>query len=733
MFVQPLIYFLLILLITSFIGFGISILLFRINLLRRIILSPLIGYSIITIAIAQSSYMGFGTNQSALPTFIGLSLISTLGIIIKRKEIRDNCNQPSNIKLLAPIILFGLANAAILMAPGIFNNAYSWFNDHTIYISFSEHFRNFGFFSPTHTGTTPFQISTSVWRSTHLHVGAQLFVSFFSALLQTEHTIAIYPSLLGIVALIFMSAIGSLYLSLRQEKSNIAEISFVLFFSLIAVNLGSLNLANGFLPHALGITIYAVLLGFAHETFYTNNRNFTLIGLLFASSILTYHETTLFYGAGIFIFLLFEYVYKKNKDKTLYLKFILSHIVPLVLFPIATSEFIMDLYGLSAQYGVGWHISYTALDYIQMLFGQNDKYLITENIITKLTTILGICAAFFSIHLLMRKRFLEKDGKLICFVLLTFSPFIVAVFLFAFTQFDPFTHEVGHTWRIFKAMGYSYWIIPVITGMATYWYFKENMRNKIITIIILTLLIPSTGKGIYLNYLDQIHGIELYSNNDKDPLNELELLAKNIRNNEQYYSPANLISNPNNPNYLFFILNILENTSTGDFFVFSKENQLHPSNANHFYAWINHLTEHSNTEKPITKIAGYNIYPQKSSSVYLSDGFSGKETNNTTHFAWLASNSGTIKAVVPQGEKAQFSTMISNWQEKAARVEIMYNGKSIFLSDIGSTSIKFESPVLPEGNHQFTVNYYGAPRVPDANEGRTLYLMCSDTTIKAIK
>lgn len=725
---QPLLYFFPILIVTSFIGFGISLFLCRIDLLKRIVLSPIIGYSAITITVAQCSYIGLGTNQSALPIFSALIFISIVGLIIKRENIKNIDDSHLNLKLLIPIILFGLANAAILLAPTVIKNSPHLFGDHSTYIAFSEYFRSFGFFSPINSGITPWKTSIAFNQNIHLHVGAQFFTSFFSALFQSAHTIAIYPSILGVVAFMFMSSVGLLYLNFREEKSNITEILFILFFSVIAINLGSENLANGFLPQALGVSLFVAIFSLTYAVFYINKKYLTLIGFLFAASILTYHETTLFYGTGIFIFLLFAYFFKKNPDKKLFIKFILTHTAVLILLPIATREFILAMLSLPEQNLVGWHVSFTFLQYIQTMFGQDYYNLLRESDIARWIMIPGIFAAFFCIYLLLRNKFREDKKNLFYFILLIFSPFIVAIFTFAYIKFDPFTNEIGHTWRIFKAVGYSYWIIPILAGMAVYSYYRETKSKQKITIIIIFLLIPSVGAGLYHNYINQKNTIEIYANNNKDPLDELKRLANNVEKNRQHYSPANLIDLQNSL-YSYLILSILKNTSTGDI----PGLALLPATDNHFYTWIHYQTERANTAKPITKTAGFLIYPPKTSSVYLFDGFSGKEGENNRHYAWLASNSGTIKALVPQGEKAQFSTMISNWQEKAARVEIMYNGKSIFLSDIGSTSIKFESPVLSEGNHQFTVNYYGTPRAQDANEGRTLYLIFGDTTIKAIK
>lgn len=721
---QPLIYFFSILILTSLIGFGISLFFHKTDLLKRILLSPIIGYSIISILTAYLSYAGLGTNQMAFPLFIVLMIIAIITITIKRKHIVDN--HELSLKLLIPIILFGLANAAILLAPTVLENAPYLMNDHTTYISVSEYVRSFGYFTPAHQSMPFWENNTWQYQTMHLRMGAQFFVSFFSALLQTTHTIVIYPSILGLVAFVLMCSIGFLYLSFRKDQINIKELLFVLFFSFISITLNSQNLALGFLPQTFGIIIFITLSALVFQSFYDNRKHFILIGLLFASLVLTYQEIALFYGVGIFILLIFEYFYKKNRDKWLFIKIISAHTLALLLSPIATREFVLGIYSSSQTNGVGWNVPYSLIRYFQVIFGQDFHYLIPTNI-KKLVIIPGFYGSFLFIYLLLRKKFWDGEKELSQFLLCAFLPFVLAISIYAYLKFDPFTNQLGHTWNIFKLVSWSYWIIPVIVGMATFSYLKENYFKKVIILTLCFLLLPSVGMNIYTNYLNHKYEIELYTNNYKDSLNDFIYLAKNKQN----YSPANIIDYQSHPNYPYLILSILKDTSTGDLNIFGS--QLIPSTDPNFYHWVNYRREHDNTEEPLITKAGFLIYATKSSSVYLFDGFSSKEVYDKDHLAWLTSTSGTIKVLVPENQQAQFISYISNWQEKTAKAEITFNNEIIFSSEINQTAIEFTSPILQEGNHVFTINYYGELHAPDTNDGRTLGLMFKNTNIVSIK
>lgn len=130
MFNNPIISFVSMLMLTGFIGFSISLFFYKTDLLKRILLSPIIGYAIISLTTAYASYAGFGTNQIALPLFITLTLASIAALIIKRKNI--TVTGELSLKFLIPIILFGLANVAILLAPTILAHSSLLFNDHTL-------------------------------------------------------------------------------------------------------------------------------------------------------------------------------------------------------------------------------------------------------------------------------------------------------------------------------------------------------------------------------------------------------------------------------------------------------------------------------------------------------------------------------------------------------------------------------------------------------------------------
>lgn len=724
MFENPLVSFFSMLIVTSFIGFGISLFFYKTGPVKRVLISPVIGYAIISLTTAYLSYAGLATNKMATPLFLILVLAAIIAIVRKRKKILDD--KELSFKFLIPIILFGLANTAIVLAPTVLENAPYLFNDHTTYISISEYLRDFGYSVPTQKEITFWHDNTWQYQSMHLRMGAQFFTSFFAALLQTTHTISIYPSILGLTAFTLMCSISFLYLSFRKEKSNIIEGIFVLFFYLIAINLNSQNLALGFLPQTLGIITFITLASLIYDTFYSNKKPFVLIGLLFASLVLTYHEITLFYGIGIFILLIFEYFYKKNRNNRLFIKIILVHILALLLSPIATKEFILGIYSSSKTNGVGWDVPYSIIRYFQALLGQDIHYILPNNK-ERLLTIPGLYASFIFLYLLLRKRFWEENKEILKFLICIFSPFVIAIGIYAYLINNPFTNQVGHTWNIFKLISWSFWIFPTITGIAVFSYFKETFSKKLLTITLCLLLLPSVGENIYANYLNHKYEIELYTNNYNDPLKDFEYLAKN----KKIYSPANLINYQSHPNYPYLTFSILKDMSVGDLNILG--NQLTPSIDTDFYNWINYRREHANTERPLITKAGFIIYPKTSSTVYLFDGFSQREIYDNDHSAWLASKTGTIKVIVPKNQKAQFTTNISNWQNKTVKIEIVFNNKAIFTSNVTGGSTQFTSPILREGNHKFIINYNGELRTPDSNDGRTLGLMFKNTHIVLIK
>ena len=724
MFEEPVISFLLILAITGFIGFGISMFSYSGSLLKRILLAPVVGYAVISLLTAYLSYAGFGIDQVALRLFLGLMVVSITVLILNKKNIH-RINRLS-LRFLILVVVFGLFNAAIILAPMILENVVYLFNDHATYISISEFLRESGYLEPTYREVEFWQDNTWQYQSMHLRMGAQFFVAFFAGLSGTVNTMFIYPSLLGFVAFILMSSFGFFYLSLRDKKANLIELSFVLFFSLIAINLNIQNIVLGFLPQTGGLILMVILFALAYETFYLKKSHYVLTALLFAAMVLTYHEITLFYGAGIFMLILFEFFYRKNRDMKFFAKVLGAHLGALVFSPIATKEFILGIQSSAGSNLVGWNVPFSFLRYFQMMFGQDMHYLI-PNGSYRYAIMPGLFATFFYAYLFCRGKLRDERKHITQFLLVSFTPFIVGIGLFAYLVYNPFNGQLGHTWRIFKLVGWSYWVIPIVIGMMAYTYFKESKIKKIFVLITMLVFLPSLIGNIHANYNNHKYEMELYTGNYEDLYEDFKYLADNRAD----YSPANIIPYLSHPNYSYLTLSILQDTSSGDLNIFGY--QLVPSLDNEFYTWINHRREHDNTQEALITKAGYNIYPQDTSTVYLFDGFSQREIYDDNHLAWLTTNSGTMKVVVPEEGKAQFTTSISNWQAQQARVEILLDGVVIFTSNINQDPVVFTSPVMTGGNALFTVKYYGTLRTPDASDGRTLGLMFKDTNIQPME
>lgn len=683
----------------------------------------MVGYAVISLCTGYLSYAGIGTNVIALPLFTTLITVALFALIWKRKSIRMY-EEKISLRILIPIILFGCLNAAIVLAPMILERAPHFFNDHTTYISIAEYLRDFGYFTPKDLDTAFWQDNTALYESAHFRMGAQFFVAFTSSLFQIPHTISIYPSILGMVAVTFITSLSFFYICLREEKGSIGECLLILYFSLIAINLNSENIIIGFLPQTFGVMLFITLSGLLYEFFQHTKKHFVTIGILFAALVLTYHEVTLFYGMGLTALLIFHYFFQKTSNKIITIQLAITHLATLIISPIATREFILGIQSSSQSNDVGWYVSYSLVRYLMVFFGQDFPYLIANSSI-KLFMLLGMGSVFFYLFLFF-KYFRHEKSELRKFLLILFIPVIVSVFIFSFVKLDPFHNELGHSWRIFKVVSWSFWLIAILAGFAVFSYFKESKWKKILIILTLFSLLPSTAANIYANYRNHKIGLETYTNNDQNPLNDFEYLAQN----KAHYGPANIIDYESHPNYPYLILSILKDSSVGDLSLFGSK--LVPSTDPQFYQWINYRREHANTEAPITNLAGFFIYPPKSSSVYLFTGFGQRELHGSNHLTWLSGKVGSLKIIVPKGEKAQFTTSISNWQNKQGKVEITFKNTSIFTADVTKAATLFTSPILPEGNHEFQVKFYGELRTPDKNDRRSLALMFKNTTISRI-
>lgn len=716
---HPLVLLLATFILTSFIGYTLSLLFLNIDSLRRVLIGPIIGYSIISLLAAYTNYMGFGLSTVSKLLLGCLLAISTVILYIKRAHFKETSIP---LKFLFTIFLCGLINAGIILAPTILANAPNLFNDNTVYISISEYVRE-------HSYTTLAEPNIEVWQQytwenqiNHFRMGSKFFVAFFASAFDLPHTLSIYPSILGLLGILIINAVSVLYLSIRKKTEKVlAELSLVLFFSLIAINFNSNIIAQGFLCQSLGVILLITLCALLYKGFNTKKDTIT-IAVLFAALVLTYHEITIFYGLVALFYILHEFLYKKNRNKETYLYFFVAHLLALILSPIFTKELVLGIMSSYQLNGVGWHVSDSFITYIQSIFGQNISKFSSHKIFLPGTIIPG-----FYLYLVFRKGYYFREKNIMKFLTIVSLPFIIGISFYYFFKLDPFTQKVGHTWNIFKITNWSYWIIPIVTGLAAYSFFKESTRNKIITITTIVCLLPAVATNIHANYSNSQYGMHIFTNNYKNPLEDFKEIISVGRN----YAPANLITYNSHPNYAYLVLSLLKDESTGDLDISGKKYT--PAPNNNFYPWVNYRKEHANTQVPLKTIAGFIIYPNQSATVYLDTGFSEKETSGANHHAWLTANSGTIKVLIPSGKKAQFTTLINNWESSSTNFNISLNNQVVITSSVDSSPIHFTSPILEEGLHELVVQYEGNLRPTDANDARTLALLFREIEIKEVK
>lgn len=709
----------LIVLITSFLGFSISFLFLNVDLTRRLLIGPIIGYAIISLATAYLNYAGFGTDMVSMPLFLCLIVLSLGAIVYHRHHITLKA---LSSKFLVTVLLFGLVNAAIVLAPTVLARAPSLFNDNTIYISISQYVRGQSYSSLAQPKTAPWEQYTWENQVNHFRMGSKFFVAFFASVFDAPHTLWVYPSILGLLAILVFNAISILYLSLRKTKdASQFELSFILFFCLAAINLNSSIITQGFLCQTFGLILLITLGALFYECM-NRKTYYVTIALLFAALVLTYHEITIFYLAASGGYLLYTYFFKKHDDKKVYLYFLLAHLLALILSPIATKELLLGIMSSYHLNGVGWHISDSFITYIQSIFGQD-----AHKFSSSLLFLPGSFVPLLFIYFIVRKNFIQSTKNILRFLIIWSMPFLMGLILYRFFKVDPFTHELGHTWNIFKIVNWSYWIIPCMTGFATYAFFKVGHIHKVIAFMGIVLLTPSISANIFANYVTSQYGMHLFTNNYQNPLDDFKTIALA----REQYSPANLITYESHQNYTYLVLSLLRNISTGDLTISGSKYM--PSLSKSFFTWMNYRKEYASSTLMLKNLAGFHIYPPESSVVYLDKGFSEKEQNGVDHYAWMQSHDGTIKIIIPQGKKAQFTTIISNWRNQKDNFKIYFQGQVIYQNSTDFSGIQFTSPILGEGLFEFSVKYEGPVLSPDKVDDRSFTLMFKNTTIKTIQ
>lgn len=723
MFENPILSFLFITTYSSFIGYGISLLILETSTLKRLTLAPIFGYAIIGLLSAYLSYFGLPAAKFAIYAGIFLFLFAGWGFYKNNRKITEKIR----FRLLILIVLCALINGGIVIAPMALEQAPYLMNDHTAYISISEYLQRFGYFIETKHLSEFWQLDTSKYQDGHLRMGGQFFTAFFTGLLPILHTISIYPSILTFLAFSLVMSIAFLYFCLRQNPKT-GELAMILLFFLMAVNLNSQIIAMGFMPQSFGLALMITLVGLLFSSQIGTEKPRFLLALLFASLILTYHEIAFFFLSFSILFSIWDFY--KNKFLTETTRSILIFLFFGLLFsPIGTWEFIQGIILSIKTNGVGWPVNKGLFDYLENALGQ-DAYTYFPNIKKRIIFVLGTIAPLIFSFLIFKKEFLEKEKSIIKFFSIFAIPFLGVIFFYRFYFFSPFDGTPGHTWNIFKVVNWIYWIIPFVSGLALYHFYEKSRINKILASLLIVVLMPSPIHNVYANYFNHKLEIELYTNNYLNPIEDFKSIVKNKAN----IAPANIIDTDSHFNYRYLTLVVLADISTADFLNFFGWDLI-PSTKKEFYNWINYRWEHVTTAiTPKMVLAGFKIYEKDNPMVYLMDGFGHREENENSHWAWMIRPHSLIKAIVPEGTRASFSVEISNWSNRPAPFTVFKNKAKIFEGEAeASRATIFHSPPLEEGFHVFEVKYHGEQRVPDQNDGRSLAMMFKNLNINKLQ
>ncbi len=727
---------LLVIVITSYIGLGISLLSRHINDRIKLIAAPILGFAIISLATAYGSYIGINSSQIALPLVTVLFIFSTITIIVKRGTLIAALKSFStDSSFFWIIIAFAFINAAILLLPSIIYNSYNLFGDNVTYITISEYLRNHSYFQAANPHLELWTDHMALYQLGYLRMGAQFFLSFFVALFNLPHTIYIYPAMAAFGEFIFIAAIGILVT--EGLKRNSRELFFALLLTTFSVALGIQQVMDYF-PQIFGLTLTAFLFYNVLKGFHSDKQPLintaTVIG--FAALILTYQEIVPFYVLGVFIVTLYFYLTKKTTFKKCS-SIIISHALPTVIFPISSYIFIKGLYSQMNSL-VGGNVPFSFIEYLQLLFSQNTTYV--QQPLMKLLSIAGTISALALVVMTVYKNIKERYEWLHSFVLVG-GGFLVGLVVFRFYSINPYDGTMGNTWAIFKMMIWSFWIFTTIIGITIASFFGKNIISKTIVGICLLCLLPSVIISFASIIFHKADNVAFATNHSKTPINEYEQIVEFAKKNQ--YTPANLLANVIPANNSLFMLGLLENSSKGDLIdpqdrIFTNNQsteELSPSAADSFYPWVSYLLEHSSSKPALKKIAGFTIYPQDSSIVYFKDGFSQKEADSKEHstWSWMTSKNAEIRLLIPENKSVKFVVDINNI--KAGSLNIKDSSGKLILQikfNAENQEKEFTSPVFTTGFHRIYLEWIGeSHRLSD--DSRELTLMFKNPKVVPIE
>lgn len=402
-------------------------------------------------------------------------------------------------------LVFASALSALFILLSLYlYHAYDPYNDTFTYISISDYLYDHPFSEPANPGAYfPLLTQPELYQKMGFRMGANFFLSFAQAITFTKRAYEIYPTVIAWTMILNVLAV---YLGCRWL------VRLPRFFAwsgafIVAVSLNSPHYASlmGFFPQQMGTAFFIFTLSLLAKVLrthaymptakfkceeYTHEKKLTfLLGLSTAFVISSYSE--MFPVLVIILGLSFTLIRLPQiiRQKTFWKYFTLIGIFCITVACFANVEIYRMILALPTQLHavVGWHIPFTVFQFFAMGAGIEVQPGFDLLPYTRFTYIASVLIALFFIGVFMQiKNYIRFSSVWLISIVI----FALLIIYYTFFTFDPWTSERGHTWALFKIVGWMYPLVAIGIAAGMFTLIRAKSFAVVFLMVLLILLAP---------------------------------------------------------------------------------------------------------------------------------------------------------------------------------------------------------------------------------------------------
>jgi hypothetical protein len=464
---------------------------FKVRPSAKLLLSPVIGLSILTLAATFFCWIFRATPYLCIP----------ITLLLTGVAFRFDRNKGVLLKHLFVLWVYAATASGALFYGLLRYNCFNPCNDFFTYLVHSQWLQQHAYHEPAMlSGSFPFLSQVALYQQTGLRMGASFFMSWIQAIFGAPLSYLVCP-----VAVALPLIAGCLVIGYCASLNSFGRYKpfLVAFFAAVGLNGFTYGISWGFLPQTYGIAFATgslIMLGIANtrlskvpawkEAFVTAIP----CALLFSGMVYSYSEIVPF-TTFAFVLALAYFLLKRDCHHGL-VKFYSAFFVEVAF--LVNLEMPRAFFAILTQSKtiVGWPIDWRIIDFAALAFGfrgggGDDVWLLGSPVVSVLLLAVLLIPLFLNRKALICNRF-SQLLPCIAFILISGAFFLY----FRYGSTSPWPTGTGQSWNQFKIANWASAFCMILVGLSVLQAAKRPKLHK----VLLFILISCSLAGVYWNY-----------------------------------------------------------------------------------------------------------------------------------------------------------------------------------------------------------------------------------------